>query len=156
MTTRDIWGLAAFLAICLGIAAVTGFVTAPNVAGWYQELAKPSFNPPNSLFAPVWTLLYIMIAVSGWLIWRATGFGPDRPLVIYGLQLALNFAWSFIFFGAHMIGLALADIVLLLIVIGWNIVAFWRIEPIAGLLLVPYFFWVSFATALNAAIWDIN
>lgn len=156
MSMKNFVSLIVFLGVCLGIAAVAGFVTVANIPTWYADLAKPSFTPPNAIFGPVWTLLYILIAVSGWMVWRMIGFSPDRPLVIYGLQLALNFAWSFIFFGAHLIGLAVVDILLLWIAILWNIVMFWRVDRVAAALLVPYLAWVSFASALNIAVWQLN
>lgn len=156
MERQDFWALGAFFFLCAVIAVMGGAVTAPNVAEWYAGLNHPSFRPPDSLFAPVWTVLYILIAVSGWLVWRRVGFDPALPMLLYGIQLALNFAWSLIFFGGHRIGLALIDIVLLLVVIVLTIVSFWRIAKIAALLLVPYLLWVSFATALNAAVWRLN
>lgn len=156
MSAKNIVSLVVFLAICLGIAAVSGQVTIANIPTWYDSLAKPSFTPPNGVFGPVWTLLYILVAISGWMVWRKIGFTPDRPLIVYALQLCLNFAWSFIFFGMHMLGLAVADVLLLLIMIGWNIVLFWRVDRVAAVLLVPYFAWVSFASALNIAVWQLN
>lgn len=150
-------GLAAFVALCLGIAAIGGAVTAQSVGGWYRALAKPPFNPPDRVFAPVWTTLYLLIAVSGWRIWLARGLAGARPaLASYAIQLALNLAWSFVFFGAHMIGAALAVIVLLLVAIGVNAAAFWRIDRVAGWLLAPYAAWVLFATALNFSVWRLN
>lgn len=156
MSTKNLVSLIVFLAICLGIAAVAGLITAPNIPTWYEALAKPSFTPPNGIFGPVWTVLYILIAISGWMVWRKIGFSPDRPLMIYGLQLALNFVWSFVFFGAHLIGLAVVDIVLLWLAIIWNITLFWRVDRIAAALLLPYLAWVSFASALNIAVWQLN
>lgn len=156
MSMKNLFALVVFLVVCLGIAAVAGLVTVANIPIWYAGLAKPSFTPPNAIFGPVWTLLYILIAISGWMVWRKIGFSPDRPLVIYGLQLALNFAWSFIFFGAHLIGLAVIDILLLWLAIVWNIVMFWRVDRVAAALLVPYLAWVSFASALNIAVWRLN
>ncbi len=156
MSAKNIVSLIVFLAICLGMAAVAGLVTVANIPTWYEGLVKPSFTPPNAIFGPVWTLLYILIAVSGWMVWRKIGFSPERPLVIYGLQLALNFAWSFIFFGAHLPGLAVVDVLLLWIAIVWNIAMFWRVDRVAAALLLPYLGWVSFASALNIAVWQLN
>lgn len=156
MNMKDLVSLIVFLAICLGIAAVAGFVTAANIPTWYESLAKPSFTPPDGVFGPVWTILYVLIALSGWMVWRKIGFSPDQPLVIYGLQLALNFAWSFIFFGAHLIGLAVIDVLLLWFATVWNIATFWRVDRVAAALLVPYLAWVSFASALNIAVWQLN
>jgi tryptophan-rich sensory protein len=109
------------------------------------------------LFGPVWTVLYVMIAVSGWLAWRGRGGADMRAaMTVYAVQLGLNLAWSFIFFGGRMIGLALADIVVLFCVICVNAVLFWRRDRIAGWLLVPYAAWVGFASLLNFAIWRLN
>jgi tryptophan-rich sensory protein len=110
--------LAAFVAACLAISAIGGWITAQSVATWYPTLRKPIFNPPNWVFAPVWSLLYIAIAVAGWRVWRKVGIaGAPAAMASYALQLALNLAWSFLFFGGRMIGAALADIVVLLVAI---------------------------------------
>ena len=155
--SRDWLGLAAFIALCLAISVLGGWVTAQSVGDWYRTLQKPFFNPPNWLFAPVWTLLYLSIAFSGWRVWRARGLsGASAAMTVYATQLALNLAWSFLFFGARMIGVALADIVLLLTVILANAAMFARIDRIAGWLLVPYAVWVAFAGALNFALWRLN
>jgi tryptophan-rich sensory protein len=90
------------------------------------------------------------------MVWRKIGFSPDRPMAIYGLQLALNFAWSFIFFGAHLVGLAVVNVLLLWLAIVWNIAMFWRVDRVAAALLLPYLAWVSFASALNVAVWQLN
>ena len=153
----DLLGLGAFLVLCLAISAISGWITAQSVGTWYQTLHKPVFNPPDWLFAPVWTVLYLMIAVAGWRVWRSVGLsGAWAGMVAYSAQLALNLAWSFLFFGGRMIGIALADIVLLLAAIGVNAVLFWRIDRLAGWLLVPYAAWVAFACVLNFALWRLN
>ena len=154
---RDLAGLAAFVLVCLGISALGGWATASSVGSWYPTLAKPAFNPPNWVFAPVWTVLYVMIALSGWRVWRERGFARARgALGVYALQLALNLAWSFVFFGAQAIGAGLVVIVLLLAAIAANARLFFAIERVAGWLLVPYAAWVAFATVLNAALWRLN
>ena len=154
---RDGLGLAAFLGLCLLVAALGGRVTAGSVASWYPSLQKPAFNPPAWVFAPVWTALYVMIAVAGWRVWRAYGLQRARlPMFVYAAQLVLNLAWSFLFFGLRSPGLALVDIVLLLAAIFANIALFRRIDAPAGWLLVPYAGWVCFATVLNFAIWRLN
>ena len=154
---RDLAGLAAFVLVCLGISALGGWATASSVGSWYPTLAKPAFNPPNWVFAPVWTVLYVMIALSGWRVWRERGFARARgALGVYALQLALNLAWSFVFFGAQAIGAGLVVIVLLLAAIVANARLFFAIERVAGWLLVPYAAWVAFATVLNAALWRLN
>ena len=154
---RSLAALAAFVVLCFAVAAVGGAVTATSVGTWYAGLTKPSFNPPHWVFGPVWTVLYLMIAVAGWRVWRRRGESDARlALGAWGLQLALNLGWSLVFFGARMIGLALAEIVLLLATIVFTATLFWRIDPLAGALLVPYALWVGFATVLNAALWWLN
>lgn len=147
--------LIGFLALALGVGVFAGLITEPNVLTWYPVLAKPSFNPPNWVFAPVWTTLYILMAVAGWRVWRITDF-ESRALLFWAVQLVLNFAWSFIFFGAHNIGLALIEIAALWLMVLLTMVAFFRIDRIAGWLFAPYLAWVSFAAALNAAIHQLN
>jgi len=154
---RDLAGLAAFVLLCLAVSGVGGWATASSVGGWYQALAKPAFNPPDWVFAPVWTVLYLMIAVAGWRAWRRCGLGgAPWAMAAYAAQLALNLAWSFVFFGAQAIGAAFAVIVVLLAAIGANLRLFWRIERAAALLLAPYAAWVAFAAVLNAALWRLN
>lgn len=143
--------LIVFLVIVAAVAAFGAmFVPGP----WYEALNKPEWTPPNWLFAPVWTTLYAMVAVSGWLVWQKAGFGP--AIVLYGWQLALNAAWSWLFFGRHLVGVALLDIVALLVSIIATIALFWPISRPAAILLVPYAAWVGFAAALNASIWRLN
>lgn len=150
-------GLATFVAVCLGIAAFGGAVTGNSVGTWYQTLRKPQFTPPDWLFAPVWTLLYIAIAVAGWRVWMARRRARTRiALTAYSVQLALNLAWSFVFFAYHMIGAAFAEILMLLAAISVNAVLFWRIDRTAGWLLAPYAAWVAFASILNLALWRLN
>jgi tryptophan-rich sensory protein len=120
-------------------------------------LAKPTWRPPNWLFAPVWTVLYFTIAISGWLVWREAGFaGAALPLAIYALQLVLNAAWTPIFFGLHRPDLGFLDIVLVWLSIIATIALFFPIHPAAALLLLPYLAWVTFAAALNFAVWRLN
>jgi len=151
--TTQLLTLFAFLAATLAVGFLASLVTVPNIPGWYEGLHKPFFNPPNSVFAPVWTTLYVLMAVAAWRVWRKAGL---RPLGLYVLQLALNFAWSFIFFGAHAIGVALVEIALLFAAVVVTLRVFWRLDRIAGWLLVPYAAWVLFAGVLNAAIWRLN
>lgn len=124
---------------------------------WYASLDKPSWNPPNWLFGPVWSSLYTMMAVSAWLVWRRGGFAAKgTPLRIFLLQLVLNAAWTPLFFGLHFIGAALAEIILLWLAILLTFIAFLRADKLSAWLLVPYFGWVSFATVLNFALWRLN
>ena len=153
----DLLGLGAFVVLCLAISAIGAWITAQGVGTWYQTLHKPVFNPPDWVFAPVWTLLYLMIALAGWRVWRRVGLSGARAgMVAYSAQLALNLAWSFLFFGGRMIGIAFAEIVLLLVAIGVNAALFWRTDRLAGWLLVPYATWVAFACVLNFALWRLN
>lgn len=149
--------LLALVAACLAVGAIGGAVTATSVGSWYQQLRKPSFNPPNWVFAPVWTALYIAMAVAAWRVWRARGLeGARSALVLFALQLALNLGWSILFFGLRQIGPALIEILILLATLVATTLAFRRIDGIAALLLVPYVAWVSFATVLTAAVWRLN
>jgi tryptophan-rich sensory protein len=133
-------------------AAVSGGQFRPGA--WYAALAKPAWTPPGWLFGPVWAVLYLMIAVAGWLVWRAEGL--RAALMVWGLQLALNGAWSWLMFGRQAIGLALIDILAMLAAIIAFIVLARPVSRPAALLFVPYLAWVSFATALNATIWRMN
>ena len=137
------------------LAATVGAVYLPGE--WYAGLVKPSWNPPNWVFGPVWTLLYFCIGLSGWLVWRQAGWRSAAPaFVAYGLQLMLNAAWSWLFFGLHMPGLAFIEIVVLWLSILVTAVMFWRKSSLAALLLLPYFCWVGFAGALNLTLWLLN
>jgi translocator protein len=145
--------LAGFLGV-VAVAAVVGAVGVQGTTDTYKQLEQPGWAPPSWLFGPVWTLLYVMIAVSGWLVWRRVGW--SRELIPYGVQLLLNAVWTPLFFGSGLRGLALIDIVLLWLAIAWTVWRFQRIRPVAAALLLPYWAWVTFATALNASIWYLN
>ena len=121
---------------------------------WYAGLNKPSWNPPPWIFGPAWTLLYTLMAVAAWLVWKRAGF--TRPLALYFVQLALNAAWTPIFFGAHELGWALIEIVTMWIAIALTLISFFRVNRAAGWLLAPYLAWVTFATALNFTLWKLN
>ncbi len=124
---------------------------------WYAALRKPAWNPPSWIFGPVWTALYIAMAVAAWLVWLRGGFRSQRKaLSLFLTQLLFNALWSPLFFGLRSPALALANILLLWLAVLGTIVAFWRARPIAGAILVPYLAWVSFATALNFALWNLN
>lgn len=142
----------------LVVAFLSGIATARSVRDWYPALNKPFFTPPSWLFGPVWTVLYVMMGVALYLVWREGWTRPDVRLavmVFFG-QLALNGLWSILFFGMRAPGLALVEIVVLLASIVVTAVIFWRISSTAGVLLVPYLAWVSFATLLNGAFWWLN
>ena len=145
-----------FLFTCLVVATIGGMITATSVEIWYPNLEKPFLTPPDWVFAPVWSILYLVIGLSGWLIWRQRAPERKKALLIFLIQLGFNLAWPFIFFGARLIGTALLEITVLLIVIIVNIIAFWRIKPLSGLLMLPYALWVAYATVLNASIWILN
>lgn len=124
---------------------------------WYRALAKPSWTPPGWVFGPVWSLLYLLMGVAAWLVWREGGLSKNAPaLAAFLVQLALNALWSYIYFGRQAIGWALVEILLLDAAIIATLVLFWRRQPAAGILLVPYLLWTGFATVLLAAIWRMN
>ena len=138
------------------IGGISGFLTVSEISGWYTALNKPSFNPPNYLFGPVWTLLYLLMGVSLFLVLEAKINSKRNALVFFFVQLTLNFFWSILFFREHQVALALADIVALWLGILMTIVTFYKINRVAGLLQIPYLLWVSFATLLNASIFYLN
>jgi tryptophan-rich sensory protein len=157
LSRRDWLVLAAILAISFTIAALGGWVTAPAIPTWYAGLAKPSFNPPDWIFGPVWTALYLMMSISAWLAWRAAPpAGKAGILLLYGVQLGVNLLWSILFFALHLPLLALIDCLALLGLIGAMVVSFRRQSSLAAWMLVPYGLWVSFACLLNAAIVQLN
>ena len=152
--TASIIGAIGWLVLTFGAAAL-GARFMPD--DWFRKLKKPSWNPPNRIFALVWTVLYLLMAASAWLVWQRHGFGAAAlPLAFFILQLILNAAWSWSFFGRHAIGAALADIIVLWFVILATLLSFWMLEPLAGVFLLPYIAWVSFATFLNWTIWRLN
>ncbi|MBN8841522.1 MAG: tryptophan-rich sensory protein [Sphingomonadales bacterium] len=153
------WLRAAIAIVPVVVASLLGqWATYPNLASWYAGLAKPSFNPPNWIFGPVWTSLYILMAYAVWRILKAPGSTGERrtALTLFFLQLALNALWSWLFFALHSPLAGLLDIVpqflLILATIGW----FRRLDPLAGLCLIPLAAWVAFASVLNVAIWRLN
>ena len=145
------------LTITLAVGGIAGFATATAIDTWYIYLNKPSFNPPNSLFAPVWTILYILMGIALFLVWKLPKSNlRNRAMTIFFIQLALNFLWSFIFFNMHQVGWALIDILLLWIAIILTMFAFAPLSKTACWLLLPYLLWVSFASVLNYSIWHLN
>jgi len=147
--------LAGFILVCLVTGGLGGWVTAQSVTDWYPTLVKPSWNPPNWIFGPVWTALYLMMAVAAWLVWRSDG-NIRGAMILFFSQLALNFAWSFLFFGARSPWLGLMDIAMLWLALIITVIAFFQKSAAAGLLMLPYLAWVSFAAILNLAIWRLN
>lgn len=154
MYTNSITAFLAFVLACAA-AAAPGFLCRPGT--WYRDLVKPSWRPPDWLFGPVWLVLYVSIAVSGWLVWRQVGLSAATlAFVVYGSQLILNGFWSVIFFGLHRPGFAFVEILCLWISIAATIAVFHPIDPLAAYLLVPYACWVGFAVVLNYRIWRLN
>ena len=150
-----IGSLIALVLLCVVGGAASGLATPPD--DWYWKLAKPSWTPPPWLFGPVWTLLYLMMGVSAWLLWRKRSLPAGRvAIALFFTQLALNFAWTPMFFGLHALGVAFAEIVVLWIAIAATIATGWWVHRLAAVMLLPYFAWVSFASALNFAIWRLN
>ncbi len=144
--------------LCEAVGLLAGWATQTSVTTWYPTLAKPGFTPPDWVFAPVWTVMYALMGIAAFLIWRC-GTGRTRvrtALAAFGAQLLLNGGWSFAFFGARSPTLGLLVIVSLWIALAWTVDRFFRIRPAAGWLLVPYLAWVTYALALNAAIWGLN
>ena len=147
--------LIAFIIICNLAGAIGAIFTFNAIPTWYAALAKPSFSPPNWIFGPVWTALYIMMGIAAYLAWKQ-GKKADFALKIFGVQLILNTLWSILFFGLHSPALGLACIALLWLSIAWCIKLFCNLDKRAAYLLLPYILWVSFASLLNLAIWMLN
>ena len=145
------------IALPLGVGAIAGMFTAQSVPEWYAALNRPSFNPPNWIFGPVWTTLYILMGISFFLVWKQDASKErNQAILIFSLQLLLNFAWSFIFFYFHMIGFALVEIILLWVSIIIMLVLFYKAKPVASYINIPYLLWVTFATILNAGYYFLN
>jgi len=154
--SSDVLGLFAWLLAAFAAAAVGGFASA-SAPEFYRELVRPSWSPPGWLFGPVWSVLYALMGIAAWLVWRAQGFaGAAVGLGLFIVQLAFNGLWTWLFFVWHLGGLAFAEILLLWVLIAATIVVFWRVSKVAGLLLIPYLAWVSFASALTLATWRLN
>ncbi|KAA0069797.1 TspO/MBR family protein [Rhodanobacter sp. T12-5] len=154
--TRQIIGLLGWLLLSFAAAAI-GAAASIQAAAFYRQMAQPSWAPPSSVFGPVWSLLYALMGIAAWLAWREGGWRRQRgALGLFVLQLAVNALWSWLFFGWRQGAWAFADIVLLWLLIAATVVASWRVRPLAGALLLPYLAWVSFAAALNFAVWKLN
>lgn len=154
---RDLLALGLFVGTCLAIGGLGGAVTSSSVTEWYPTLNKPSFNPPNWVFGPVWTTLYVMMGLAAWRVWRAAERDATRtPLVFFGVQLAVNLGWSVAFFGLRDPGLAVAVILALDLLVLATALLFRRFDGLAAVLLLPYLGWITFATVLNIAIWRLN
>jgi translocator protein len=153
---RPVVGFFIILGITFSAAAIGGWASA-NAPGFYAELIKPSWAPPAAVFGPVWTILYLLMTVAAWLVWREAQQKNARPaLSFYLVQLALNALWTWLFFAWRLGGWALAEIIVLWLLILLTLIAFYRVRPLAGYLLLPYLAWVGFAAALTAALWHLN
>ncbi|MGA9769758.1 MAG: TspO/MBR family protein [Blastocatellia bacterium] len=157
-TDKSDWiGLVVSILICFAVAGLGSLATNPEIPNWYQAIRKPAWTPPNWLFGPVWTALYLAMAVAAWLVWKRAGWeANNNALWLFVIQLALNLAWSFIFFKFHNPALALIDILFLWLAILLTAVKFAGVSRAAALLLVPYLIWVTYAASLNFAIWRMN
>jgi len=151
---KNTFGLMGWIAVSFA----AGFVGSRYLPGsWYASLAKPAWNPPSAVFAPVWSLLYVLMGVAAWLVWRKAGFsGAGVALALFLVQLVLNALWSYLFFGLHRPGSAFLDIVVLWLTIAVVATLFWRVDVRAGALMIPYVLWVGFAACLNLALWRLN
>jgi len=158
MSPRTQWiGFAVLMILCLGTGGWGSLATMPEIDTWYRTIAKPAWTPADWIFGPVWTALYILMAIAAWLVWKPAGFrAATTELLLFAVQLILNVAWSWIFFGLHRPGWALGEIVVLWLAIGATMVAFSRRSRVAAWLLAPYLAWVSFAVILNATIWRMS
>lgn len=155
-TYKQILGLAGWLVVTF-VAAAIGAAASVNANEFYSQLVQPAWAPPAWVFGPVWSVLYLAMGIAAWLVWRTAGFGSARKaLTLFLVQLALNSLWSWLFFGWHQGALAFANILLLWILIAATLIAFYRAQALAGWLLIPYLLWVSFATVLNFAVWQLN
>lgn len=153
---RQALGLFGWLLLCFAVAAL-GAVASLDARDFYAELVQPAWAPPGWVFGPVWTALFALMALAAWLVWREGGFARQRTaLVLFLLQLAFNALWSWLFFAWHMGGPAFFDILVLWLLIAATAIAFWRVSTAAGILLLPYLAWVSFAAFLNLAVWQLN
>jgi benzodiazapine receptor len=156
-TTQLITGAAVLLFVTFSAATVGSAFTETSRASWYEFLARPTWTPPRWTFGPVWSVLYTLMAIAAWLVWRAHGLrGARVELTMYAAQLGLNVLWSALFFGARSPGAAFVEILVLWVAIAATTVAFWRRVPAAGVLFLPYLGWVAFAAALNWQIWRMN
>ena len=157
MNKSQVFKLIASLTLPLGLGSIAGLFTAEAVPEWYETLNRPSFNPPNWLFGPVWSTLYLLMGISLFLIWKQSASKVrNMAIFIFLLQQALNFGWSFIFFYFNMIGFALIEIILLWISIVIMLVLFYKIKPAAAYINIPYLLWVTFAALLNASYYFLN
>ena len=153
---KQILGLVGWLVVCFAASAV-GAVASIRAKSFYSQLVQPTWAPPPGVFGPVWTVLYALMGIAAWMVWRSGGFRSNRQaLTLFLLQLVFNALWSWLFFAWHRGAWAFADVFVLWILIVATLVSFWRVSPLAGALLIPYLLWVSFASALNYSVWQLN
>lgn len=153
---KQFFGLIGWLLISFAASAV-GAVASIQAQSFYGELTQPSWAPPGWVFGPVWTTLFALMGVAAWLVWREGGFRKNKTsLSLFLVQLVVNALWSWLFFAWHLGAYALIDLIVLWLLIIATLVAFWRVKALAGVLLVPYLLWVSFAGFLNCAVWQLN
>jgi benzodiazapine receptor len=158
MKAKKIGQLISCILIPIVIGGTSGFITRNEIrnGSWFDLLLKPTFNPPNLVFGPVWTTLYILMGISLYLIWNTNDENRKKALFIFGLQLFFNFWWSMLFFYFHLLFASVIDILALWICIIWMIVVFKKIKPAAAYLQLPYLAWITFAMALDVSIWMLN
>ncbi len=144
------------IVICQAVGGIGSIFTVPAISGWYKSLQKPFFNPPNWIFSPVWIFLFLLMGISLYLVWNRGARENKKAIIIFGVQLALNILWSIIFFGFKSPGLAFLEIIILWLAILTTIISFYKISKTAGLVLIPYILWVSFALILNFFLWQLN
>ena len=142
--------------LCAGLGFASGYSTVNEINGWFQTIEKPSWNPPNWIFSPVWTTLYILMGIAAGIIWHSKDERRNTALMLFILQFLFNLAWSYIFFSRHEPGWAFAEIIIMLVLIITTTLAFYRVKPLAAYLMIPYILWVSFAAVLNGSIWMLN
>jgi benzodiazapine receptor len=158
MFDRESWvSLLPFVVVCFAAAGIGSLATRSSVKSWYRELRRPDWTPPDWVFGPVWTALYVMMAISAWLVWRETSAATARSaLVLFGIQLVLNVLWSVVFFGLKWVGAAFGEVLLLWMMLIATAVSFYPLSLLAAWLLIPYIAWVGFASYLNFRIWQMN
>jgi translocator protein len=142
--------------VCLLLGLGSGLFTAAEIKSWYTLLIKPSWNPPNWVFAPVWTILYILMGISFALLWQSTSHAKRNPMRFFAFQFILNLCWSFIFFRLHQTGLAFIELIVLFVFIVLTCITAYQVDKVSAYLLFPYLLWVIFAGTLNGAIWYLN
>lgn len=154
--SRDAIPLVVFLGVSFAAAAIGSFVTTASLDPWYATLRKPEWTPSGAVIGAIWTVLYALMGVAAWLVWRVTGWTLSLPLMLFAVQLVLNVLWSVLFFGLQNLAAGLVGILVLWVAVAATLVVFWRVIRWAGALFVPYLTWVTIATALNVTLWQMN